>query len=89
MTGHEQGRRLQATLNAVGMAPVKVRYMDTDGSPRFNCMFPMASCALAVAPSLAGEVASTTLLCKGKANMEFVTQGPLLGEPDEYHPRPA
>ncbi|MEW5850250.1 MAG: hypothetical protein AB2A00_15785 [Myxococcota bacterium] len=87
MVGEEQGRRLQVTMNAIGMAPLKVRYLDTDGSYRFNCAFPMASCAMNITPAIAGDQPASTLLCKGKANMEFVASEPLQGTADEYLPK--
>jgi hypothetical protein len=73
-------------FNVVGMEPVKVRYLDTDGKPKFNCMYALASCALSVTPALQGPNASTTLLAKNRANMEFVASQPVLGRPEEFLP---
>ena len=86
MEGGLQRRKIVVNVNATGMVPTKVRYMDTNGEPKFISMFPLASCAVSITPSIAGGNVSSTLLSKGRANMEFSSPTPLVGTADEYLP---
>jgi hypothetical protein len=87
MDGQQDRRKLQVTVNAVGQEPVKVRYLATDGTHRFNCMFPLASCAVNITPALNGGNVATTLLAKNRANVEFVTSALQSGRDEDYLPR--
>jgi hypothetical protein len=88
LEGAAEGRLLRVNVNAMGLQPVRVRELDPQGQPRFSCVFPWASCAVGITPSLDGATASSTYLSKGKATVLYAASEPLSGTAQDHLPRP-